>query len=219
MVVRLSSIRSYGIAVLALATATGMKLALGDTLGADAPFALFGLAIIASGALGGPRSAFFASVLGALVDRYYFMSPYESFAVADSGTLVRVFALLFEGVAISAIVTRVDSARRAAEQTASRLSRLQSLTSALASAVTPFDVAERTVRNAVDALGAATGIFIQPGADGALEILAHCGIDAGLISAFKPDADYPVVLAFRQGQPQWVESAAEFTRSYARRCR
>ena len=53
------------------------------------------------------------------------------------------------------------------------MKRILDLAAALSGARTSDEVAEIMVRQGVDALQAATGVFAQPRADGALEIINH----------------------------------------------
>jgi PAS domain S-box-containing protein len=212
-----SRLRSYAVACVAVAIVTGLKLALSDVLGRDAPVALLGLAIVGAGAVGGARSAFTASVLAALTGWYFFLPPRYTFLMGDVPTLIRTGALFTEGLVISAFVAKLETARTQAEKSAARLDRLQSLTSALAAAVTPEDVARITVNKGVEALNATTGVFVQARFDGELEVVAHHGVEPHIVSAltaFAPSADYPTALAFRRRQPEWVESADEYARRY-----
>lgn len=84
------------------------------TLGSATPFALYGLAIMASGALGGSRAAYLASLLSTLTGWYYFLGRPHSFEIPDLTTLARVLVSLAEELLISAIMARIEAARKAA---------------------------------------------------------------------------------------------------------
>ncbi|HEX4353662.1 MAG TPA: GAF domain-containing protein, partial [Polyangiales bacterium] len=209
--------KSALVALLSVAIATGAKMAVSDLLGRDAPFALLGLAIIAAGTLGGPRSAFIASALSSFAGWYYFSMPFDSFALKDASAIGRVVGLFCEGLIISAIIASVDAAKKDALRSAARLERLQSLTSELAAAATPNEVAALTVRKAVEALGASSGVFVQLTARAELELIAHDGLDpevATALHSFSTDAHYPSAVAFARGAPEWIEDASEYQRRY-----
>jgi PAS domain S-box-containing protein len=214
---RPSRARAYIIAVVSVAAATGVKIALSDSLGEDSPFALYGVAILVSGALGGGRSALSAGVLATLAGWYFFARSHDDFALDDGATALRMLVLLAEAFVISALVAGIDHARDSAQAAAKRVERLQSFTSAFASAVTPLDVAHATVRKAVEALGAATGMFAQLRPDGDLEIIAVQGVTqdqvAGL-QVFSASSPNPAAVAFKRGQPEWVEGMGVYAKRY-----
>ncbi|HEY2736048.1 MAG TPA: GAF domain-containing protein, partial [Polyangiales bacterium] len=197
--------------------ATSLKIAVSDLFGRDAPFALLGFAIVAAGTIGGPRSAFFASALSSIAGWYYFLAPFDSFALSDAAMVGRLVALSCEGLIISGIIAGLDAAKKGALKSAARLERVQSLTSELAVAITPSEVAEVTVRKAVEALGASAGVFVQPNASGELELIAHVGIAPDIaiaLRSFPPDSLYPSAIAFARGAPEWIEDATEYARRY-----
>jgi PAS domain S-box-containing protein len=97
------------------------------------------------------------------------------------------------------------------------LKRILALAAALSGARTSDEIAEIMVRQGVDALQASTGVFVQPGRDGSLEIIAHQGIPDAVIAAnrtFPLDGPFPAARAFRTGEPEWVEDAAQYDRRY-----
>jgi K+-sensing histidine kinase KdpD len=203
MAAPVSRLRSYVVACVAVAIVTGLKLTVSDLLGHDAPVALLGLAIVGAGAVGGARSAFAASVLATVTGWYFFLPPRYSFALgSDAPTLIRTAALFAEGLTISAIVARLETARSQAEQVAGRLDRLQSLTSALAAAATPEDVARITVQKGVETLNATGGVFVQARFNGELEVIAQHGVESHVssLTALSPSAVHPTARMGRDGR-------------------
>jgi PAS domain S-box-containing protein len=99
------------------------------------------------------------------------------------------------------------------------LKRILALAAALTGARTAEEVADVMVRQGVDALQASTGVFARPRSDGMIEVIAHSGIADRVMDryrTFPPDADLPTAKVFRSGQPEWIESAAEYERRYPR---
>jgi signal transduction histidine kinase len=107
-----------------------------------------------------------------------------------------------------------DQARAAADG----MSRLQSVTAVLARAVTAEQVAEIVIREAVDALDAADGIFCLTSSDGAwLEIVRSIGLPESTAHdwrRFPVDAPLPLSEAVRTGAPVFLTSRAEVVARY-----
>lgn len=93
-----------------------------------------------------------------------------------------------------------QAARRDAERAASRIARLQNVTSALAEALTPREVAEVAIGDTVQASGAAQGAIVLAREDGTLEVLASTGEPAAG-ERLRPPAGSPIVHALRSGVP------------------
>jgi len=110
----------------------------------------------------------------------------------------------------------VAAARRAqedAERAANRTARLQTLSAALASALTPNDVATAAVSEGVAAIGADAGVLVLIDPDGqTLEVVASRGYDLRQIERwrrFPLSTDVPLSDAVRSGELVVVASAEE----------
>ncbi|MQA90735.1 MAG: PAS domain-containing protein [Gemmatimonas sp.] len=96
--------------------------------------------------------------------------------------------------------------------------RLQRLSNALASAVTPEEVARVTVAEALSQLGSHLGVFAtHSGAERNASVLAHYGLSEEAQNAFGPmpiDAPFVVSEVIRTGRPVWIESNEAFIERY-----
>ncbi len=110
-------------------------------------------------------------------------------------------------------------ARHAAEIAATRMARLQRVTEALSEAVTPSDVARVIVDEMISTLGADRAVAIAPARDEPelLEVVGHRGVSLETLARqprFPPTAPLPVALAYRTGEPVWLESREALTIAY-----
>jgi signal transduction histidine kinase len=107
-----------------------------------------------------------------------------------------------------------DQARTAADG----MSRLQSVTAALARAMTAEQVGEIVIREAVDALHATDGLFCLTSDDGAsLEIVRSVGLPDSTIRdwhRFPVDGPFPLSEAVRTREPIFLVSRAEVVARY-----
>ena len=108
--------------------------------------------------------------------------------------------------------------RRAAEEAADRARRLQIVTAALSSAVTPAEVADAVLGQGVDALEAVGGVMTRLAEDGrTLEIVGSRGLAEGLSETWLRiplDAPMPLAEAARSGVPVWINRADEYLARY-----
>jgi signal transduction histidine kinase/ActR/RegA family two-component response regulator len=108
--------------------------------------------------------------------------------------------------------------RSAAEDAADRAQRLQTVTAALSSAVTPAQVADAVVGQGVDALEAIVGVMTRVADDGrTLEIVGSRGLAEGVSETWRCiplDAPIPLAEAARTGEPVWINEAAEYLARY-----
>ena len=123
---------------------TLLKLWLGHGLGREAPFALFGLAIILAGWIADARSAFASTPVLALLWWYYFLEPRDTFALGGPGTLMQLAVLLAEGLGISLVLRQMERARNLVQVEMDRAKQLQELSAALAAATSVDDVARES---------------------------------------------------------------------------
>jgi PAS domain S-box-containing protein len=110
-------------------------------------------------------------------------------------------------------------ARHAAEIAATRLARMQRVTVALSEAVTPSDVARVIVEEMISALGADRAVVVAPPRDEPelLEVMGQRGVcleTLALQPRFPPTAPLPVALAYRTGEPVWLESREALVTAY-----
>ena len=111
-----------------------------------------------------------------------------------------------------ALLEAERGARSQAEQAAKHLARLQAVTSSLADAVTPGEVAGVIVDQAVVALEAAASLVLLAGKDGALTIEGWRGYEDEEIHDWRHmtvDMPLPITEAIRAGKPVVVQSRAE----------
>ncbi len=108
--------------------------------------------------------------------------------------------------------------RRAAEEAADRARRLQLVTAALSSAVTPAQVADAVLGQGVDALEAIVGVMTRLTEDGrTLEIVGSRGLADGICATWLRiplDALVPLAEAARTGVPVWLNHADEYLARY-----
>ncbi len=106
-----------------------------------------------------------------------------------------------------------------AEQEARRRAEgLYQVTSELAQALTPAEVADVIVRHGIAVAGAYAGTIIVRAADGrSFEVLRVAGYPPGVWDSTEPlaaDAPLPIVDAARTGEPIWLSSRAEYASRY-----
>jgi PAS domain S-box-containing protein len=107
----------YGVAVLAVGVALGLKLLLDPLITDQSPFLLLAGAVVVGAWFGGLGPGLLATALGALGADYFFLPPEGSF----TGLAVAFWPLLLftlQGILISSLVEALRSARKRAEQSA-----------------------------------------------------------------------------------------------------
>jgi GAF domain-containing protein len=114
------------------------------------------------------------------------------------------------------LLQREREARRAAEQSAERLARLQVVTGRLAEATGAADVADVAVRHGSAGVGA-VGAAMCLVEDGELRVVRAVGMDEAAVTRFgriPVDADMPAADAFRRGAMVLLGSIAERDERY-----
>ena len=107
-------------------------------------------------------------------------------------------------------VSSEGAARREAEALAVRLGRLEAVSAALSRARTPDEVAEATLKAALEAMGADSGVVLVQGAGTGLEVLRVAGVKEEALRRVTGDVpDTPARAAFRSAAPLFLESAEE----------
>lgn len=110
----------YGVAVAAVAVATGLRWWLDPKLGEAAPFAAYYGALIVTAWYGGLGPTLLAVVLGVLSADYFFLSPRGSLAVLDFVPFpvehqVSAFLFVLVGVVVAVLTESLHASRRRAE--------------------------------------------------------------------------------------------------------
>jgi signal transduction histidine kinase len=105
---------------------------------------------------------------------------------------------------------QAQKARQNAEQAANRIARLQAATAALSEVLTPAQVADVIIQQAVTTLGAAAGSVAQLSVDGQmLNVLKTVGYAqelAAVWTSFPLDSNTPLTDVVLTGQPLWFEN-------------
>jgi PAS domain S-box-containing protein len=97
----------YGIAVLAVAAALGLRLALHPFLGQGAPFIAFILAVLLASGLGGWGPGLLALGLAVLAGDYFFLAPQGRFGLNGPNQAVLIALFCAVGILICAINDRL----------------------------------------------------------------------------------------------------------------
>ncbi|NDJ19418.1 GAF domain-containing protein [Myxacorys almedinensis] len=105
-----------------------------------------------------------------------------------------------------------QQAQQAAEQSAARVTRLQSVTAALSESLTPAQVSDVIVDQGIAALGATVAMVALLHPTGTeLEVVRAIGFELDQLAGwdrFSLDAPLPLAEAVRTGQPIWAEPSA-----------
>ncbi len=109
-------------------------------------------------------------------------------------------------------------ARKVAERSAERTTRLQAITAQLVGALDVETIGTIIVGQAVAAMRAYAGMIMLPTPDGAhLTVLQHHGYDSALVDAYRSiaiDSPTPAAVAFRSGRPVWVPTPEDYAREF-----
>jgi signal transduction histidine kinase len=119
---------------------------------------------------------------------------------------------------IAHLAREAEQARKAAERATVRISQIQAITAAASEALTPREVAEGVIRQAIEPVGACAGGFGQLTEDGnAIELMGLIGYSK---SEVDPDrriplhAHAPIPDAVREARSIFFESADEVAAAY-----
>src|SRR5919202_720076 len=114
----------YGVAVLAVGVALGLKLLLDPLITEQSPFLLLAGAVMVGAWFGGLGPGLLATTLGALCANYFFLAPVGAFSPASRAFLpLTLFAL--QGGLISLLAEALRLARRRAEASTRQARRHQ----------------------------------------------------------------------------------------------
>jgi PAS domain S-box-containing protein len=111
-----------------------------------------------------------------------------------------------------------QQSQQAAEQSAERITRLQSVTAAFSESLTPIQVADVIVDQGIAALGANYALVALVNDSGTeLEVVRNVGCKPEQLNGwqrFSLDAPVPLAEAVRTGQPIWAESSQKRAMRY-----
>ncbi len=110
----------YGVAALAVASALALKALLDPFLQEGSPFLLLSAAVLVAAAYGGLGPGVFATLLGALVGDYFFLSPVGTLVPPSAAHGLTTVLFVVQGLAISALGAWLSSSRWRAEESALR---------------------------------------------------------------------------------------------------
>lgn len=108
----------YGVAVLAVLLALGLKLLLEPLIQEESPFLLFLGAVMVSAWFGGLRSGLLATILSAMASDYFFLPPVYSFGIEEAGQRLRLALFVVEGSFIGGLTAVLQHARQRADESA-----------------------------------------------------------------------------------------------------
>lgn len=171
----------YLATLVGIAVLTAAKLSY-PPVGAQLPFLLYFAVVLAAAWYGGRRPAIFAIAVCASVANYFFLGSHRSLDVGWV-PLSQTGVFVLEGVSMMLLVALIRTARARTSAVGAHVSGLQKLTTALAGARTPMDVATVVVAHGVEALGAVTGTMLRITDDGDLEPIGATSKDAALEDA------------------------------------
>ena len=112
-----------------------------------------------------------AAVLGVMSFDFFFVPPYFSFAIGDSGHLLTFAIMFLVAVVISGLTQRIRAQADAARERENRTASLYSMSRELAGAVSAGSVFDVAVRHVADVFECKVAI-LTPRQDGALESAA-----------------------------------------------
>jgi GAF domain-containing protein len=151
--------------------------------------------------------------VGALLVGRYQMWP---FSTAQRERLQRAADRIGPAV-LGARLDEIGARTRAdLRQSADRLRRLQSVTAALSSALTPAEVTQ-VVKEGVAVLNATGGAVCTLTGDGQIELTAAVGYDQAVLdqwSRFPLSSPVPLAEAARERRPIWIRSRQEYDERY-----
>lgn len=138
--------------------------------------------VVACVGLGGLGPGIAASVLGFAAFNFFFLPPYETFAIDKAHDVIVLFVFLGLSVLISVLVARADARARAAEARADELRRQQDLSRVLVEPQPGPRPYEGVLRVVVATFGFLDGaLYVQEGPDRGLVEHATAGGEPGAV--------------------------------------
>ncbi len=224
----------YGVAPVVAGVVFGLRLAFGDTLGRQTPFALLGLGVLLAGWIGGVRGGLVTTFLLTFVSWYFFQVPGRAFAMPEANALLQLEILFVEGVAISLIVGAMERARSRQEEATRRLEAMQALEAvarrrlealaqigaALSGALSREEVARVVVAHGTAMMEAdICTLYVVDDVDGSLELIADRGVAPEVlerIHRIAPSSENPSFESLASGRAIWSESPEDYVARYPR---
>ena len=160
-----------------------------------------------------------ATTLSLLLIDWFFLPPLRSLAIVGSTSVLDIIAFL---VLTATIIVATEALRRAhqvserrareLQAVSTRASKLLSVTTALSEATTAAEVTRVFLDQGLEVLEAPRGALVR--SDGTRhEVLGVKGYSPEIEAharALTADADVPVMVALRTGEPIWLASAQEY---------
>lgn len=110
--VRRSTAARYGLALLAVALATGLRMAIDPQLSDHVPYITYAPAVLAAAWLGGFGPALLATAIGSLLADYFFISPRYSLGIEGPANVWAAVQYLTTGLASACLGACLHRARR-----------------------------------------------------------------------------------------------------------
>ena len=152
-----------------------------DTVNAAFAYLLLSLGL---GLVAGPRPAAVGAVLAFLAFDYFFLPPYQTFAIDAEHHVLALLAFLVVALVAGQLVARLRQRTELAERERRRTDLLYDLNAALLRDVTPEQVLAGVVGRVVTRYGATACRLLVPGGDG-----------PGLVVAARHPADAPATVS------------------------
>ncbi|MET0800587.1 MAG: DUF4118 domain-containing protein [Actinomycetota bacterium] len=176
------TIAGYVLAVVGTALFVVSFLAIRDRVDPVATGFGFLVLVVACVGLGGLGPGIVASVLGFVTFNFFFLPPYDTFAIAKAHDVIVLFVFLGLSVLISLLVARADARARAAEARAEELRRQQDLSRVLVEPQPGSRPYEGMLRVVVATFGFLDGaLYVQEGPDRGLVERATVGGEPGTV--------------------------------------
>jgi two-component system, OmpR family, sensor histidine kinase KdpD len=180
---RTRSIVGYILAVVGTAAMVTGLLSIRDDLDPVTKGFGFLMLVVLTVAVGGMGPGIVASLLGFASFNYFFLPPYDTFAIGKAEDVIVLFVFLGLSVLIATLIARADARARAAEERARELRLQQQLSRALVEPRPGVDRYGGVLRLVVATFGFRDGaLFEQPKADlGGLEEISVVDAEPGSI--------------------------------------
>jgi signal transduction histidine kinase len=115
----------YGVAVVAVAAALGLRLILAEFTELDSPFLLFFAAVVLASVYGGLGPGLVSATLSALACDFFFIGPPYHLGVATSEQHAQITSFFIEGIMLSVMGALLRRERRRAEAADAAARRLE----------------------------------------------------------------------------------------------
>ncbi len=119
-----SAVARYGVAILAVAVATALKLSFPEAIGRGTPVSVYLAAVMVAAWFGGLGPGLLATGGLLIAGAYLFVAPYGTFRVFAPYDVVRLVLGAAEGAVVSILAGSLRQARRAAEERYQQIARV-----------------------------------------------------------------------------------------------